>query len=433
MRACRPRPSRGVHAWRRALLRRPVSPLPLQQSRAVLERQVRRPGPRVIPDKNAEGSASLRDRHKQQPDPRLLGLSDRHAARLLRLRFMLQSKRVGQGNMNVRAMTRFRSGVIAEMRALERNGSEVGVRCVTTVMAILNHAGGHSIALDLFQRLERKAQGPLSAYTLSAALTAHAGARDAAGAQELWERHGCGALDDRTLWNTLLHALARGGEESAALATLSTMERRSIDPDSTSYQSAAAACRSLQAAEGVIERMLARGMTASEQTLNVLLKACLADRDPEAAEAIISRFTSTHGVIPNIRTYNTLAACAQAAGDFGRVMRCMELLSECGLQPDTVTYGVFVMACADRCRSAEDEYARMALKALNRADLSGLATSQKLWGAVIQMYCEVGALRRAEEVRTRMLHAAVPESPVTAHHLHEARQRVIRGEMEDKM
>eukprot|EP01065_Artemidia_motanka_P014057 TRINITY_DN18001_c0_g1_i1.p1 TRINITY_DN18001_c0_g1~~TRINITY_DN18001_c0_g1_i1.p1 ORF type:complete len:274 (+),score=54.55 TRINITY_DN18001_c0_g1_i1:547-1368(+) len=259
-------------------------------------------------------------------------------------------------------------------------------------------------------------------------MTAHAANRDAAAALQLWSENAsllCAGpvWEVRMSYNVCLHALSTGKMLVEAESVLLEMERRSIEPDQYSYHSAMACGRDRSETEAVADRMRARGIPVDAVTMHTLLRVCIADGDSAGAERAFREFTVVHGVGHTLSAFNTLAAVARAAGDFGRVLHWCGELQRAGLRPDAVTHGTFIMACADKCTDINDEYGRLAVASLERAVNSGAGNNAKVWGGLIELYARLDLVDKAEALRSRMLDANVSSTSVIDEHLSEAKRR----------
>jgi pentatricopeptide repeat protein len=182
--------------------------------------------------------------------------------------------------------------------------------------------------------------------------------------------HDC--VPSLNVYQTVLTALAQGGQYDKVMSLLTKMRRRQVRPNVYTY--------------------------------NSLLNICAKDRTPRWKEALslLSQCQREPGINPDLVTYTTaMRACAQARKS-NKAMEIFRVINDMGMELDVYCYTTAMDACA------KDRNWKTALKLLEDMTVKGVAPNEFTYSVAITACGNGGQWAKALELLDTVRWVVVP-------------------------
>eukprot|EP00933_Yihiella_yeosuensis_P037560 TRINITY_DN31550_c0_g1_i2.p1 TRINITY_DN31550_c0_g1~~TRINITY_DN31550_c0_g1_i2.p1 ORF type:complete len:849 (-),score=157.68 TRINITY_DN31550_c0_g1_i2:209-2755(-) len=254
----------------------------------------------------------------------------------------------------------------------------------------------------------------LDAFAYNALIAAAARCSDPTAA-ETWLRQMIqdGATPDVVSYNSVINAWAKRGSASGAERIVTLMcegkHTGTVEPDVVTLGVALHACAragELKRAEGMFQRIVARGKTQPDAIcFNALINASVKANNIERAEMWLNQMMEA-GVPPSVVSYTTVLHAHARAGNVEAAEKGLELMNEQGIEANVVSYSALIHACvkAGDIHRAEKWFEEMRK--------SGIKANAVSFSALINVCAKAGDYGRAERWLEQMCKDGVPPNVV---------------------
>eukprot|EP01065_Artemidia_motanka_P012294 TRINITY_DN16757_c0_g1_i3.p1 TRINITY_DN16757_c0_g1~~TRINITY_DN16757_c0_g1_i3.p1 ORF type:complete len:339 (+),score=72.70 TRINITY_DN16757_c0_g1_i3:52-1068(+) len=241
---------------------------------------------------------------------------------------------------------RVRAELVASLRLLQRMGTDVGQRTLTSAMGMAARARDLPLARELWERLRLRLNGAApspQAYAIiiaaeSRAHSPHGGPQTAkamlARVENLvHDMHASCVQPTVQVVTSAISALARARESESARALLLQQDRNGVRPDARCFTAAISACTDSASAVRLVELMQRRSVHTYAPAYNAAARVCAASGDGAAVQKIADTMVrsgfdeSVHGVSSREYIQEMLLArirVARTNGDLKRAMECWQ-------------------------------------------------------------------------------------------------------------
>ena len=302
-----------------------------------------------------------------------------------------------------------------------------GKACTQLVNSVAN-GGRPELALEVFKYLAANGYSKSieNKYTFSAAISAASSSERLTEAERLREAKRlfnmmkkCNVRPDRVLYNTMIVACSRGGQDDEATSFFDAMVAEGIEPDTYSYNAYVNACArsgdltkalsicndikdkdavsycnmimilgKLGRTDDILEtfkvatsdrRVFSGNVFSNVRVYNASIYALSTStrRGCDAALSLLNRMQEVDGLRPRTDTYNSLLAGFALHRRAREAVACLDLMLDDGVSPDKRTYTMTINACG---RAGEWD---MAVDVFRRMRTSGVASDQYTYSALI--------------------------------------------------
>lgn len=156
-------------------------------------------------------------------------------------------------------------------------------------------------------------------------------------------------LPDIDTYNSLISSCERGKHPERALVLFDALQRQGLQPDRATYNALLGICmkkKQPEKAARLLDSMHEAGIEPDVESYNALISAC---GRKDQAELAVHYFKDLQakGLEPDIHTFNAVIASLTRREVTGDILdRLLASMSCYGLEPDRVTYGYLLNACA---------------------------------------------------------------------------------------
>eukprot|EP01062_Namystynia_karyoxenos_P076656 TRINITY_DN7553_c0_g1_i1.p1 TRINITY_DN7553_c0_g1~~TRINITY_DN7553_c0_g1_i1.p1 ORF type:complete len:521 (+),score=145.65 TRINITY_DN7553_c0_g1_i1:255-1817(+) len=312
-----------------------------------------------------------------------------------------------------------------QLQELKERGAAVGAHSHAVAIALLGSWGAHRTARQLYdsmrdQGVEQNAAVHCSMMYAYAVKGMPDGVRDVL--KNLREE---GYTPDIAMYNISLLCCQRLGDEAGAFRVVRAAAAAGLRPTIHTANTLILACSCLPPAWRVYQKMRAGewgpACAPTSTTFSCLIRTCRSD--PFGGERVLQEMRECDKV--DVRAYNQLMAAYKHTGDFkGVVAVYRRMRAEPGVEPDQITFNLFLRACAlrvkERPTGEASRWVRLAEAVFEQAVDEGFADSDRLFTSLAQIYAELGRLEKMQQLRARMHQAGFPDSPCFLAELHRA-------------
>ena len=232
---------------------------------------------------------------------------------------------------------------------------------------------------------------------------------------------------DARMYSSLLGACARAKDLATATQAFRLYARNGLPADAYAYSgliSAAGKAGKLETAAEALRDAVDAG-ACDDGVFNAFVDACARRGDHARAAETVATMRA-RGVLPNVRTYNSLITAAARAKDLPAAKAALAALEEDprGLEATDRTYGAALSAAANGAPAAEN--VRWALETYERARSAGMGANNHAASSLLTALARgVGAgawpaedaVRRSGEIVDALVSVGTPNAAVWSAHL----------------
>ena len=210
-------------------------------------------------------------------------------------------------------------------------------------------------------------------------------------------------------YSAAISACEKSSQWEHALELLSEMQEHELKPDVIAYSAAISACEKgsqWERALELIDKMRQKGVEPNVITYNAAISACAKGSQWARALELLSEMRQ-HGIEPNVVTYNAAISACEKGSQWERALELLSEMRERGVEPDVITYNAVISACVKGSQSERT------LELLSEMRERGVEPDVITYSAAISSCEKASQWERALELLSEMRERGVEPDVIT--------------------